>query len=205
MSPTAQQSRQTSSYSARHDHREPTGNNIATTFNTNNNAGKLSSTTNIASDAMLRPPPRLSSAYRRTLETHGGTQSGSIDLDTFEVPCPPSAPFPSPRSLRFPGPDGLTMTGFATEKEGNGGAHGRRKSGCGSSALPSTSSSSAVGNVPDLGEVDLSDGKNKERPQRFKAVIHFKRRETDPSTRLRQGGSSTRPPRSGEENYGDPL
>ncbi|KIO28146.1 hypothetical protein M407DRAFT_243119 [Tulasnella calospora MUT 4182] len=204
MSPTSQ-SRQTSYSTARADHREPTG-NIATTYNSNNSAGKLSSTTNIASDSMQRPPPRLSSAYRRTLETHRGSQSGSINLDTFDVPCPPSAPFPSPRALRFPGPDGFTMTASETEKDGNGGAHGRRKSGCGASAFPSTSSSSsAVGNVPDLGEVDLSDGKNKERPQRFKAVIHFKRRETDPSTRLRQGGGSSRPPRSGEEKYGDPL
>ncbi|KAG8928113.1 hypothetical protein FRC01_006444 [Tulasnella sp. 417] len=195
MSPTSQQTRHTGSpYSARSDHRDPTGHTGSSNNRTsnNNNVGKLSSTTNIASDAMLlRPAPRLSSAYRRTLETHGGTQSGSIDLDTFEVPY------------------GFTMTASsaATEKDGGGGggaAHGRRKSGYGTSAFPSTSStSSAVGTVPDLGEVDLSDGKNKERPQRFKAVIHFKRRETDPSAGLRQGGSSsTRAPRS-DVNYGE--
>lgn len=206
MSPTSQ-SRQTS-YSARHDHRDPTGSSTVTTNNyssLNTNMAKLGSTTNIASDAALRPPHRISSAYRRTLESYGSSQSGCLDLDTFEVPCPPSAPFPSPKALRFTNSDSPFMAPSATEKDGNSsGAGGRRKSGSGGFSHPITTStshpsSSTAGNVPDLGEVDLSDGKNKERPQRFKAVIHFRRKESD-SGRTRQGGaSSARPQRSSNE------
>ncbi|KAG8978425.1 hypothetical protein FRC05_010670 [Tulasnella sp. 425] len=213
-------SRQTSYSTQPHDHRDPTTvtNNNSSSVN-NSNVGKLNSSTNIASDAMLRPPPRISSAYRRTLETYGGSQTGSIDLDTFDVPCPPSAPMPSPRALRFASSDGFAMTVPATEKDNsNGGARGRRKSGCpsgggggnhsfpsssSSSATSSSSNSSSVGNLPDLGEVDLNDGKNKERPQRFKAVIHFKRRDTASSGRSRQGSGAGRLPRSNGENYGD--
>ncbi|KAG8954677.1 hypothetical protein FRC04_011110 [Tulasnella sp. 424] len=172
-------SRQTSYSTQPHDHRDPTTvtNNNSSSVN-NSNVGKLNSSTNIASDAMLRPPPRISSAYRRTLETYGGSQTGSIDLDTFDVPCPPSAPMPSPRALRFASSDGFAMTVPATEKDN-------------------------IGNLPDLGEVDLNDGKNKERPQRFKAVIHFKRRDTASSGRSRQGSGAGRLPRSNGENYGD--
>ncbi|KAG8951693.1 hypothetical protein FRC04_005714 [Tulasnella sp. 424] len=169
----------------------------------------------IASDTMLQPAPRIASAYRRTLETYvdGGTQSGSIDLDTFDVPCPPSVPMPSPRSSRFASSDGLAMTAAATEKDNaSSGARRGRKSGSGSgggnqtppsSSSATLSSSSAVGNVPDLGEVDLNDGKNEERPQRFKAVIHFQRKDPDSSGRLQQGGGAGRLPPSDGESYGN--
>ncbi|KAG9017093.1 hypothetical protein FRB90_001823 [Tulasnella sp. 427] len=142
-------------------------------------ANKFSSSSNIPAPEQMQPQPRISSAYRRTLETHGGSQSGTIDLDTFDVPCPPSAPFPSPRTTRFSSDASAIGLGMAPTASATGEDRERPRK--------KSSPVGALGNLPDLGVVDLSDGKNKERPQRFKAVIHFKKR--DPNAGRRSAGA----------------
>jgi len=107
-------------------------------------------------------PPRLPSSYRRTFESHR-THSG-VDLDTFDIPSPLLSP--------------SSRTSYSSSSSGSEDkvtTTTRRHQHAPPPKNPND-------NLPDLGEIDLADGKNSTRPQTFKATIHFNRkhRKQDP-------------------------
>ncbi|KAG9012132.1 hypothetical protein FRB94_011828 [Tulasnella sp. JGI-2019a] len=96
-----------------------------------------------------RPP---NCPYRRIFDA---TQKAhNIDLDRFDIDIPKTP--------------GSSASSRATSYYGDRRSSGRR-------TRPTSFHQGDLA-LPDLGEVDLGDGKNSERPQRFKAVIQCKKK-----------------------------
>ncbi|KAG8861256.1 hypothetical protein FRB96_003206 [Tulasnella sp. 330] len=114
-------------------------------------------TATFGSQAYLDPSRCLArpshSPYRRTFDAT--QRAHEIDLDRFDIDIPAM-------------PISLTPSRSPSYSEGRRMGYRRTRT-----------ASCQKGDVtlPDLGEVDLGDGKNADRPQRFKAIIHCKKKE----------------------------
>lgn len=123
-----------------------------------------SSSYNTASGTLR--PPRPTSGYQKCFEAHRAHSSQTIDYESIGTGSGQPSPSISSRT---------SFSSYASTPSDENPHKRHRAPSSNIGLVPAVPTNF----LPDLGEVDLSDGRNMERPQRFKATIHFNCKKAD--------------------------